>query len=175
MPDTDIVVFASQLQQDPLLRERAAKDVFIMAAEMPETHLVIKLHPGEANDVPYYQGIAASVKCTNYRVVNEMDLYELIASCQLLITCFSTVGTETIYFGKPLIILDHLKADLQGYIGDKVAFAAYNSADLVRIATEILQGRLTPDMVAYSSYIYEHSYKIDGNASQRIIDLIVKN
>ncbi len=175
LPDSDIVVFASQLQQDPLLRERAAKDVFVMAAEMPETHLVIKLHPSEANDVPYYNEIAASVKCTNFSVVNQMDLYELIASCQLLITCFSTVGTETIYFGKPLIILDHLKQDLQGYIGDKVAFGAYNSADLVRIATEILQGRLTHDMDAYRNYIYERSFKIDGNASQRIIDQIVKN
>ena len=174
LPESDIVVFASQLQQDPLLRERAAKDVFKMAAEMPETHLVIKLHPGEANDAPYYQEIATSVNCSNYRIVNQMDLYELIASCQLLITCFSTVGTETIYFGKPLIILDHLKQDLQGYITDKVAFGAYNSTDLVRIATEILKGGLTPDMDAYSSYIYEHSYKIDGNASQRIIDLIVK-
>lgn len=175
LPESNIVVFASQLQQDPLLRERAARDVFIMAAEMPEIHLVIKLHPGEANDAPYYHSIASSVKCTNYRIVNEMDLYELIASCQLLITCFSTVGTETIYFGKPLIILDHLKQDLQGYIGDKVAFGAYNSDDLVRIATEILQGKLAPDMEAYSSYIYEHSYKIDGNASQRILDLIVRN
>lgn len=175
LPESDIVVFASQLQQDPQLRERAAKDVFIMAAEMPETHLVIKLHPGEANDAPYYNEIAASVNCTNYRIVNQMDLYELIACCQLLITCFSTVGTETIYFGKPLIILDHLKQDLLGYIGDKVAFGAYNSADLVRIAKEILKGELLHDMDAYSSYIYEHAYKIDGNASQRIIDLIVKN
>ena len=175
LPESDIVVFASQLQQDPLLRERAAKDVFVMAAEMPETHLVIKLHPGEANDASYYQEIAESVKCNNYRIVNQMDLYELIASCQLLITCFSTVGTETIYFGKPLIILDHLKQDLQGYIKDKVAFGAYNSTDLARIATKILQGALKPDMDAYNSYIYEHSYKIDGNASQRIIDLIVRN
>ena len=175
LPNSDIVVFASQLQQDPLLRERAAKDVFIMAAEIPEMHLVIKLHPSEANDAPYYQEIAASVNCTNYRIVNQMDLYELIASCQLLITCFSTVGTETIYFGKPLIILDHLKQDLQGYIEDKVAFGAYNSTDLVKIATEILQGRLNPDLDAYRNYIYDRSFKIDGYASQRIIDLIVKN
>ncbi|MEM9720054.1 MAG: hypothetical protein AAGA10_12425, partial [Bacteroidota bacterium] len=99
-----LVVFASQPQRDPKLRRQAAEDVFRSVGSHPNIHLLVKLHPRET-DLSYHASIAEAVGCTNYSQNREIDLYSLLAVCEVLITCFSTVGAEAVYFGKPLIIL----------------------------------------------------------------------
>ncbi len=171
-PEVPLVVFASQLQQDPLLREKAAFDVFNMAACFSDIHLVIKLHPSEASDPEYYHRIARQTGCTNYSVTSEHDLYSLIASCTMLITCFSTVGAETVYFRKPLVILDHLDQDIQAYIKQGVAFRALNGAELKQVAAGILSRQLSINDKAYESFIERNAFRIDGRTSERIVDFI---
>jgi hypothetical protein len=90
----------------------------------------------------------------------------------VLITCFSTVGTETIYFYKPLIILDHLKQDILGYIAEGVAFQATDSDSLAAILSGIFRGALRVDRVKYDSFIQKYAYRIDGKVAQRCIDAI---
>ena len=80
-----------------------ARDVFTSVEKLENVCLVIKLHPGEKNDKYYYTEIAAETGCKNYKLLYDEDLYVVIASCKALITCFSTVGTETAYFYKPLM------------------------------------------------------------------------
>ncbi len=172
LPAKTIVVFASQLQQDPLLRERAAFDVFQAIKNLENVHLVIKLHPSEASDPGYYERIARQVGCDNYSITGTDDLYLLIATCNLLITCFSTVGAEAVYFGKSLIILDHLEQDIQGYIRQKVAFKATNSEELSEIISGILAGKLKTDEAAANDFVSRNAYRIDGLASERILEII---
>ncbi|MCO5257123.1 MAG: CDP-glycerol glycerophosphotransferase family protein [Lentimicrobium sp.] len=171
-PEVPLVVFASQLQQDPLLREKAAFDVLNMAASFSDIHLVIKLHPSEASDPEYYHRIARQTGCTNYSITSEHDLYSLIASCNMLITCFSTVGAETVYFRKPLVILDHLDQDIQAYIKQGVAFRALNGAELTKVAEGILSRELSINDKAYESFIQRNAFSIDGRTSERIVDFI---
>jgi len=172
LPDKDIIVFASQPLRDKMIRERAAFDVFTTVSGMDNVHLVIKLHPAEINESDYYNKIAAQIGCTNYSIVLDTDLYLVIASCTLLITISSTVGAETIYFGKPLIILDHLNEDLLGYVKQRVAFKATNQSELNEIIRGILLGDLKVDMEAYTRYIEQYAYRIDGKTSERILDII---
>ncbi|MFW5793796.1 MAG: hypothetical protein ACOCWC_05885, partial [Bacteroidota bacterium] len=104
-----LIVFASQPQPDPDLRRRAAEDVFKAFKGKSDVQLSIKLHPNEYEDKSYYDKIATYCGNENYYYADDDDLYELISECSALITCYSTVGTEVIYFYKPLIVLDHLK------------------------------------------------------------------
>lgn len=172
LPDKNIVVFASQPLPDKMLRERAAFDVFTTMGKMDNVHLVIKLHPAEVNDPDYYNKIAAQVGCTNYSIMFDTDLYLVIASCNLLITISSTVGAETIYFGKPLVILDHLNEDLLGYVKQGIAFKATNQSELNGIIRGILSGDLKVDTEAYTRFIEQNAYRIDGKTSDRILDII---
>ena len=162
------LVFASQPQRDPVLRKQAALDVFLATSLFPEIELIVKLHPREYDDVAYYRAIACEADCTNYRIDTTTDLYELIASCNALITCFSTVGTETVYFSKPLIILDHLMQDIQGYYKEGVAFRATNAQQLSEIISGLKNGQLTIDQQAYASFIDKYSYRIDGKVAERV-------
>ena len=166
------LVFASQPQRDPVLRRQAAFDVFTAARLFPEIELIVKLHPIEYEDVAYYQSIASEAACTNYRIDKETDLYKLIASCDALITCFSTVGTETIYFSKPLIILDHLMQDIQGYYKEGVAFRATNAPELTKIISGLKSGQIVINRDAYRSFIEKYSYRIDGKVAERVEDFL---
>jgi len=169
---TELIVFASQPQRDPELRYRAAYDVFKAARKLPNTQLVVKLHPREFADSAYYSSIAAQAGCINYTIDKTSDLYQLIVSCDVLITCFSTVGTETIYFYKPLIILDHLKQDIAGYAAEGVAFQATDADSLASILSGIFRGTLRVDRTKYDSFIRKYAFQIDGKVAERCIEAI---
>ncbi len=169
-----LVVFASQPIPDPSLRWQAAHDVFMAFAGIKEANLVVKLHPAEKNDVQYYTEIAHQAGYKNPRFLYDVDLYELIAACDLLITCYSTVGGETIYFGKPLIILDHHRTDLLGYHADGVAWQAIDAESLASLSNGILQGELFSDKEKYAVFIQKYAFKIDGKATQRCLSAITE-
>lgn len=168
----EIIVFASQPQRDPELRYQSAYDVFKAVKRLHKTKLVVKLHPREFDDEEYYEGIAKDAGCTNYEIDKTSDLYQLIASSDTLITCFSTVGTETVYFYKPLVILDHLNQDIQGYVSEGVAFHATNSVMLESILTGIFRGNLKIDHKKYDLFIEKYAYRIDGKVAERCIKAI---
>jgi len=166
------IVFASQPQRDPELRYGAAFDVFMAAKNLPDTKLIIKLHPREYTDAGYYSSIASEAGCTNYSFDLTSDLYQLIASCDVLITCFSTVGTETVYFHKPLIILDHLRQDVMGYAAEGVAFQATDADSLTSILSEIIEGTLQIDRMKVDLFIEKYAFLIDGKVAERCIKAI---
>jgi len=168
----ETIVFASQPQRDPELRYQAAYDIFKAVKRLQKSKLVVKLHPRESDDEKYYEAIAKKAGCTNFVIDKTSDLYQLIASCDTLITCFSTVGTETVYFYKPLVILDHLNQDIQGYVAEGVAFHATNSLTLETILTGIFRGNLKIDKVKYDAFIRKYAYQIDGKVAERCIEAI---
>jgi len=170
--NSKIVVFASQPQRDPTLRKQAAFDVFSAVKDLGDVHLVVKLHPAEKFDIDYYNSIAQEAGCTNYQVILNIDLYLLISLSDIMITCFSTVGAETVYFNKPLIILDHLKQDIQGYFNEGIAFQASNIIELENFMVKLLSNELKPDGKVYQQYIENYAYKIDGKVADRIIEFI---
>ena len=169
---TDLIVFASQPQRDPDLRYQAAYDVFKAVRKLPKSKLIVKLHPREFTDSEYYDAIAKAARCTNYVLDTTSDLYQLIASCNVLITCFSTVGTETVYFYKPLIILDHLKQDIMGYAAEGVAFHATDADSLTSILSGIFRGTLKINRDKYDLFIQKYAYRIDGKVADRCIEAI---
>jgi hypothetical protein len=167
-----VVLFASQLQQDPALREQSALDVFESIKDIPQVHLIVKLHPAEKNDSNYYKALAAKAGCKNYQIVLNTDLYLLISLSNIVVTCFSTVGAETVYFSKPLIILDHLKQDIQGYFKEGIAYQATNREELKNFLIKLISGDLIISEENYSNFIRKYAFMIDGKVSERILGFI---
>ncbi len=166
------IVFASQPQRDPELRYLAAYDVFKAASQLPASQLIFKLHPREFADSEYYAEIAVKAGCANYSIDKSSDLYQLIASCDVLITCFSTVGTETVYFHKPLVILDHLKQDIAGYAAEGVAFQATDANRLYKILSGIFEETSKVDPQKYDAFIRKYAFQIDGKVAERCMEAI---
>ncbi len=167
-----IVVFASQPQRDPYLRRKAAEDVFKAVKNRPDSFLILKLHQNERYDEGYYTQIAQSVGITNYKILLWVDLYLLFSRSDLIITCFSTVGGEAVYFNKPLIILDHLKQDIQNYHKAGIAFQATDEHELKDYMDRILDGSLGINKKSYREYVKKFVYKIDGHTTERVLQFI---
>ena len=167
-----LVVFASQPQPDARLRRQAALDVFTALKHEEDVFILVKLHPAERYAFDYYNAIARAAGCSNYKLAYDIDLYRLLAACDVLITCFSAVGTEAVYFDKPLIILDHIRADLLGYYAEGVAAMATGSIDLKMMVRGFLDGKIQPDKTAYEAFISRYAYRIDGHAVDRCLSFI---
>ena len=149
--------------------------MFKAAGKLPQSRLIVKLHPREFADSEYYSAIAKEAECSNYTLNTTSDLYQLIASCDVLITCFSTVGTETVYFHKPLIILDHLKQDIMGYVAEGVAFQATDAVSLTEILSGVFSGSLQINREKYDSFIQKYAFQIDGRVAERCLKAITKS
>jgi CDP-glycerol glycerophosphotransferase (TagB/SpsB family) len=167
-----IVMFASQPQRDPKLRRRVAYDTFSAVKNMKDVILALKLHPNENQDQNYYKKIAQEAGCKNYTILTQVDLYILLTFSRVVITSFSTVGTEAIYFNKPLIIWDPLRQDLQHYHQEGVAFSVSNQNELRDCVINILDKKISIKAENQNRYISKYAYKIDGKAVDRTLQSI---
>jgi hypothetical protein len=167
-----VLVFASQPQPDEALRHRAAFDVFKLTQRFPDLQVVVKLHPRERDERNYYEAIARQAGSTRHRIVSRVDLYQLISICDMLVTCFSTVGSETVYFRKPLVVLDYLKQDLLGYVKRGVAFHATTGTELEGTVIRILDGQRCADS-EIDRYIRDFAFRIDGRSRFRYLEVIL--
>ncbi len=167
-----IIVFASQPIKDAVMRKRVAFEVFAGVKNIDNCRLIVKLHPAEMNDIEYYKIIAADAGCNDVIINGAIDLYLLISKADIVITSFSTVGLESVFFNKPLITIDPLKQDIQGYYKDKIAFLASNSKELSNYIQKLLNGSLSLNQDIYNNYLQDQVYKIDGKVSDRCIDII---
>jgi hypothetical protein len=167
-----IAVFASQPIPDPTMRMQVAHDVFDCFKDLKDTLLVLKLHPAERHSIAYYNKIATEVGCENLRIIYDIDLYELLAACDVVITSYSTVGSEAVYFGKPLIIHDPYNEDLLGYIREGVAMRATNSSSMKQLIENVKTHSLRPDTKRYNEFINKYAHAIDGHATARTLKVI---
>ncbi len=167
LPPTDAVrvMFASQPQQDPSLRKRAAIEVLTACGTLRNVELFIKLHPNE--DKSYYEELTKTTGVPAIILKNEVNLYYLLNAADIVITCFSTVGAEAVFFRKPLIILDHLKQDVLEYAQKKVAIQTTNEAELKAAIASFIDSGMVYDEEAYASFIKDFAYAIDGKVYER--------
>jgi hypothetical protein len=171
-PYKKLILYASQFQRDLVLREKAAIDLFQIVKHNPKCILIIKLHPSEKDEIDYYKSLAQKAECENFEIKYYADLYFLISQCDIITTCFSTVGTEAIYFNKPLIIIDYLRQDIQNYHKTGVAFQATNQDELKFYLESVFTGQNIIDPHKYKKFIQDYSFKIDGKTAERCITFI---
>jgi CDP-glycerol glycerophosphotransferase (TagB/SpsB family) len=167
-----VILFATQPQQDAQMRKRIAQDFFESLLSLPQALGVLKLHPAEKNQDGFYLDIAKEVGCSNFKIQHDTDLYALIAAADVVITAFSTVGTESVYFRKPIVIWDPLNLDLLGLIKQDLAWGVKNVSDLSAALNRIINEGERKEDVVFDRFIQQYAFKIDGSSSKRICDFI---
>jgi hypothetical protein len=140
--------------------------------------LVIKLHPAEPEEysVRFYEEVADKYNVRNFKVAKQVDLYELLAICQLHIGVTSTVFSEAVVFGKPNLILDMPGSIITGgWVEQGVAMNISDFGGLKEAVETILGDRGIRERLqkAREDYIQRHYYRLDGKATERICDLIL--
>ena len=167
-PDKKVIVLATQsipnIEQITEALSRAVK-------EIPKTQLVIKTHPSEYLTKKYLE-IAG--KHLDNTVLTKEYLYPLLNRCDLLVISSSTVGMEAMILGKPVITVNFTgKPDLMPYAEEKAAVGVYKEEDLLRTIKLVLDKK-SRKKLKVKEFIYKRCYKMDGKASERIVEFIEK-
>ncbi|HJH26921.1 MAG TPA: hypothetical protein C5S37_09180 [Methanophagales archaeon] len=102
----------------------------------------------------------------------ESDTYEQLFVCDLMITRHSTTAMEAVALNKPIIILNLSgEPDPVEYVKEGVALGVYKEGDLKPTIEKLLKddSELAKNR---KKYIETYLYKIDGKATERVVNLI---
>ena len=137
---------------------------------LPKVHLVIKLHPSEPDEGPYRAVVEGVARAGGFApppitVVQDIDLYGLLAAADAHLGIHSTVLTEAVVTGTPNLIADHVRnADLLGYVEAGVATPVRTGQDLLRA----LDTPRDPEATAAARRRFLDDHLEPGSASERI-------
>lgn len=144
-------------------------------SEFPEKQLVIKLHPSEK--ITEYQGMLERIGNSKAIICQKINLYGLLKACDLLMTVHSTVALEAMILNKPVITINLTgKHDVMPYARSGAALGAYKKED---VASAIRKALYDPEVRRSlernrEKFVAEHAYKVDGQASKRVAELIIR-
>ena len=173
-----LIVFASQPHNKNLYKieekRRILMGLKMAMASFPDSMLVVKLHPYER-----YEELGNSIlekDCDkNMVVVKDINIFDLIYICDLLITKSSTCALEAILLDK-LVMTINLGAapDPFPYADHNVALGVYREEDIMPSLRRILYDGNTKEKLREnrSKFIEKFAYRLDGNATDRILSLM---
>jgi len=170
-PGRPILLLATQnfpRQED---RHRVLEVAAAGAMRVPDVQVVIKPHPGEKDN--FLERTLMKLGASKVIVRRDLDLYTALALCDVLATGTSTVGIEALMFGKPVIIVGGLPSPLPlASVG--AALEANSDEEFARFLRELLSGGRILDQLrqAAQAYLADAFYKVDGRASERVVDVI---
>jgi glycosyltransferase involved in cell wall biosynthesis len=146
-------------------------------SRLEKVSLVIKQHPGEG---PTYtkmiQNHLANQSVNAVITPGNSDVFEQLFACDLLISKSSTTIMEGAALGKPVIVLNLIGESPPiglDYVREGVAVEVSREEDLASAIEELLtdDGRLARNR---KRFIKKYLYKLDGKATDRVINLILK-
>lgn len=160
--------------------ERAGqvRSIFKALKNIPDTRLIIKLHPFDS-DFDFYRDIAKESGLLNYTIIRDTDALRLLYNCDLLITYNSKLSYEAVLMGKNVITLSESSGFMND--GDVWDFENYGVAISVRnleglenhIRSALFDSKASSRLgINRGEYILEHAYKIDGRAAERVKEVV---
>jgi UDP-N-acetylglucosamine 2-epimerase len=134
--------------------------------------LIIKPHPTES--IKIYNPIIKKYKNVILHKSSD-DFSSLIVSSDILVTLISTVAIEAAVLDKPIICIDTSNKESM-FASSGIAIEVKNLEELIPAIKDVLYNEDTRQKLAEAraKFVYEHAYKQDGNASERVANLIVQ-
>ena len=141
---------------------------------VPEKQVVIKLHPGYHQE--YHKIFTAVAEEIGIDVVITKDyLWELLDSCDVVITSGSTVALEAMMLDRIVVDVSLNKQEAVSYTSSEALLRVSEPAEIVpaikqALYDEAVQARFAD---ARKDFIYDYAHEQDGKASKRVADLIM--
>ncbi len=135
--DERMVVFSSTSSTAIRWTTFAAALDLLLDAPWPSVHLVVKLHPAEAEDGYWSRLVGGIARARGFEppaltVVKSVDLFSLLRAADAHLGVSSTVLTDAVAAGTPNLLVSGLRGtDLIGYVEAGVATPVGCAADLL--------------------------------------------
>lgn len=196
--DKKILLFATQAiwqsaEHHPGARKVIVEQLDVMrkACDELSVQLVCKLHPSDDPALYKKEGVIVledtGVSKANYvrgycstgynpSEGDLKNLADIISSCDVAVTLFSTAGLEAMILGKPVIFFDsagfYKTFEANRVFIEKCAFAlAENKKEFIRLFKKYMDNP-DADSDKRRQVVFDCAYKQDGQASRRVVDAI---
>ena len=143
-------------------------------------NLIIKLHPSE-NGIFHKQLI--DKLNVNPLIIRDYNILELINSCDILISCQSSIILEAMIIGKPIILAEFVNLGFMyiepyAFTTKNILKVAEDQTNLKEILTNLIENNI--EFSNYSKWLKEKSkgfsfYDVDDPPINKIVNLILKN
>lgn len=155
-------------------RELVLNCMYKALKKLNGVQLVVKLHPGESND-SLHRRLLNEIGLENVIIVKNFDTYKLLFASDLVVAALSTTLLEATALEKPAILLDLFKRGYGSFLECKEAMLEVNTEDELVDAINVALFGVDYSRKAEkgrSVFRYDHLYRMDGQASRRVADLI---
>jgi hypothetical protein len=168
-----VILFATENLPNMIEKELVTNTVINAIKNLPDIHLIIKIHPNE-NDVSFYRKKIDMLKLSNFSIVKDVNLYETLYISDVVVITYSTVGYEAMLMGKPVISLNLLGLhDDASLIKKKLAYVVKKKEDFLTTIQNCLDPKLIEEHVKEAELFAEQELgKADGKAADRIVKSI---
>ena len=177
-PDKEIILLLTQYFVEAGHWDRKQRRQFTLAvikavSTLPDTQLIIKLHPPSENEEDYNEIVKGLIPPPI--ICKYASLPELLNACSLAITVSSTAALEAMAIGKPVVIVELFNDSGDSFYKESGALFAEREEDISSAMQKALYDPQTREEMAKSmeKFVYQQAYLQDGQASKRIADLIV--
>lgn len=185
-PNERFILFVTENNGfEPTMKWLRATLSALWMLRLPRMQLLIKIHPREKEEV-FSRAIRDFIDLLRERdhynmsvvVSKRLDTYSALAQAELVIGGFSTCLWESMVFDKSILTLNYKGSERVPYAQLGAALKIM-SPDSGKIADSIKQCLYNPETQASLSkgrqkFLDLYSYKIDGNACERILEVMEK-
>jgi len=167
-PHRKIVLVATQ----PVpMRKAFIESVLKGLKPFPDVQTIVRPHPKENSEL--YEKLIEEEKMRVVLLPREAETLEALYACDLLVAMSSTVITEATILRKPAVTVRSIGEDPAPFY-DEVTLRIDLGENLVPIFRKALYDEKTREKLkkAERKFAFNHTYKQDGKATERVVDLI---
>lgn len=171
-----IVLIASQTFHIAGNRDDFFRGISWALKDDHQMQIVIKPHPvEEAKWHKWYKELMSEMGIKALVLPQKSNTYEALYACDVLITFYSTIALEAMILGKPVVTVNLTsQPDPMPYASKGAALGVYKAEDIAPAVKKALEDKETRERLEQGRqrYLYEQFYKLDGQATKRVVDLI---
>lgn len=137
----------------------------------PDLNFIIKIHPRD--DREEYDTYFRELNCTNYKIIDNISLYEIFDYTDVQISVNSYSSFEAVLFGIPIILFNRRLLGVKNYFSEEIELTAEDETELnkkIRIA-------LTEDykksfIIKREKFLESRIGKLDSSFEERFLQNI---
>jgi len=135
------------------MTEKFVKIAEYLAKRFKNMRIIFKMHPGEMKN---YELIKPLESFQNVEVKKDGDIYELIARCENIVACYSTVVFEVLAFKKRIYVLDNKFS--RNYIPKELGVRFGNLEELAEMIEKKVKNVDEPSVEYYFNANWKENY-----------------
>jgi len=157
------------------IRREMLRGAFLAGRRLPGLRVLIKPHPREnLDDLRLILSELGAPR--DALLMKKLDLYGLLASADVILTAFSTVGVEAIMLGRPVVVFKTgEEPSVLPYVDSGAVLRAGDAERTAEMIKRVIDGEVAQELArGREEYIARHECAADGGGAKRVVRLILE-